>query len=125
MLGRLASLDLAGFLIRLLVNAVGLAVAAWVLPGITVANGTALLVAALIFGVVNALAKPVLVELTCPLILLTLGLFLLIVHALLLGLTSWIAGRLEIGFHVDGFGAAVLGSIVISIVSWLLNRFTD
>ena len=85
MLGRLASLDLAGFLIRLLVNAVGLAVAAWVLPGITVANGT----------------------------------------ALLLGLTSWIAGRLEIGFHVDGFGAAVLGSIVISIVSWLLNRFTD
>lgn len=124
-MGRLGSFDIPGFLIRFLINAVALAVAAYLIRGITVANGTALLVAALIFGLVNALAKPVLVALTCPLILLTLGLFLLVVNALLLGLTSWIAGQLDLGFRVDGFGSAILGSIVISIVSWVLNRFTD
>lgn len=108
------------FLIRLVINAIALAVAAAVVPGITIADNGAvtLLIVALIFGLLNAILKPVLLILSCPLILLTLGLFLLVVNGLLLLITDRLAGgRLE----VDGLWAAILGSIVISILSMILE----
>ena len=76
---------------------------------------------AIVLGMVNAVAKPVLELLTCPLIILTLGLFLLVLNAAMLGLAAWIAGALGADVHVDGFGAAFVGAIIISIVSWLLS----
>jgi putative membrane protein len=114
-----------GFLIRLVINAAALAVAAWLIPGIRVDDLTALLVAALIFGIVNAVVKPFLAFVTCPLIVLTLGLFLLVLNAAMMGLTAWIAGQFDIGFHIDSFGDALLGAVIVAIVSWALTQLTD
>lgn len=115
---------LTGLLLRLLVNAAALAFAAWLLPGIVVEDARSLIVAALIFGVANTLVKPLLVLLTCPLILLTLGLFLIVINAALLGLTSWVADRVDIGFRVESVGAALLGALIVSLTSWVLERVT-
>ena len=114
-----------GFLIRWLINAAALAVAAWLLPGITVQDTQSLLVAALIFGLVNAVIKPLLSFITCPLIVLTLGLFILVINALMIGLTSRIAREFDVGFEVDGFGTALLGAVIVSLVSWVLSQLTD
>lgn len=111
------------FLIRWIVNTVALWVAAKIIPGITVQNEVALIVAALVLGLVNALIKPILQLLTLPVIILTLGLFTFIINAAMLLLTSWIAGLLGIGFQVDGFLPALLGALVVSIVSLALNIF--
>ncbi|GAA3107603.1 phage holin family protein [Nonomuraea salmonea] len=79
---------------------------------------------ALIFGVVNAIVKPIVKALGCAIIVLTLGLFLLIINAAMLLLTSWIAGELGIPFHVDNFyPAAFWGAIIVSVVSWVLSAF--
>lgn len=116
-------------LLRLLANAAALAVATFLFSGITLtAPGTAqkvlaLLVVALIFGIVNAIVKPIFALVTVPLLLLTLGLFLLVINACMLLLTSWLAGKVGLGWHVDGFWVAVGGAIVVSIVSFLLNAF--
>jgi len=118
-------LDLIGFAIRFVINAAALGVAAWLLPGIRVENIQALLLAALIFGLANAFIKPVLAFITCPLIILTLGLFTLVLNAIMMGLTSWVARQFEIGFEVDGFGAAFVGAIIVSVVSWVLTQLTD
>lgn len=80
-----------------------------------------LLLVALVFGVVNFLVKPLVKLLTLPLFVLTLGLFTLVVNALMLMLTSWLAERMDLGFHVEGFWTAVLGGLIISVVSWALN----
>jgi putative membrane protein len=117
--------DVMGFAIRFVITAAALGVATWLVPGIRADNVTALLLAALIFGIINAIVKPVLSFLTCPLIILTLGLFLLVVNAAMMGLTSWLAGQLGIGFEVDSFGAALIGSIIVTIVSWALTQLTD
>jgi putative membrane protein len=112
------------FLIRVLVNAAGLFVATKIVPGIDVGGQNyivTLLVVAVIFGLVNAIIKPILAALTCPLYILTLGLFTFVVNALMLLLTSWIAGQLNLLFKVDGFIPALIGAIVISIVSFLLS----
>lgn len=112
------------FLIRVVINAVGLWVAAQIIQGISFTGPNmilGILIIAVIFGVVNAVIKPILAILTCPLYILTLGLFTFVVNALMLLLTSFIAGQLGLGFHVDGFYAALLGAIVISIVSFLLS----
>lgn len=112
------------FLIRVVINAVGLWVATQIVRGISFTGSNmivSLLIIAVIFGVVNAVIKPILAILTCPLYILTLGLFTFVVNALMLLLTSYIAGQLGLGFHVDGFYAALLGAIVISIVSFLLS----
>jgi putative membrane protein len=112
------------FLIRVLINAAGLWVATQIVRGISFTGSNfvlTLLVVAVIFGVVNAVIKPILAVLTCPLYLLTLGLFTFVVNALMLLLTSAIADALGFGFHVDGFVSALLGAIVISIVSFLLS----
>jgi putative membrane protein len=115
------------FLIWVVVNALALAAAAWLLDGITVtgdsegARVVTMLVVGLIFGLVNTFVTPVVKLLSLPFILLTLGLLIFVINALMLLLTSWIAGLLDVGFHVDGFWTAVWGAIIVSIASWVLN----
>jgi putative membrane protein len=114
-------------LVRLLASAVALAVAAWLVDGITVGPGTeteralTLLGVAIIFGLVNAIVRPILRLLTLPLVVLTLGLFLLVLNALMLLLTEWIAKQFDLAFHVDGFWSALLGALIITVVSFLIN----
>ncbi len=110
------------FLVRLLVNAMALFVAAWLVPGIR-HDGSLLnlLVVALLFGLVNSVLRPLLKLLTCPLILLTLGLFILVINALMLMTTGWLSGQFGLGFHVDGFWAAFLGGLIIGLVSLVLS----
>ncbi len=106
------------FVIRLFVNALALSAAAWLVPGITLSGGFGdVLLVALIFGVVNAVLKPVLLILSLPFLLLTLGLFALVVNAALLGVTAWLLGPLS----VSGFWAALLGSVIISLVTLVLG----
>ncbi|MEJ1107202.1 MULTISPECIES: phage holin family protein [unclassified Kribbella] len=114
-------------IIRLFANAVALAVAAWIVSGITLEGATAgrrvltLLIVAAIFGIVNAVVKPILEWLSCLAIALTLGLFLFVINAAMLLLTSWITGKLDVQFHVDGFWSALFGAVIISVVGILLN----
>jgi putative membrane protein len=108
-------------MLRLLATAAALWVATRLVPGISHSGSPlALLGVAVVFGVVNTLVGPLLKLLSLPVLLLTLGLFALVINALLLQLTSWLAGVLGLGFRVDGFGAALLGSVLISVVSALL-----
>ena len=112
------------FLVRLIVNAIALWVATALVPGVTYEGGwPPFVVVALIFGVINATLRPLTKLLTCPLILLTLGLFALVVNGLMLWLTSTLASSLGIGFHVSGFWSAFFGALVVSIVSALLSVF--
>jgi putative membrane protein len=115
------------FLVKTIANAGALAVAVWLLDKITLTGdstgkkaGTLILVA-LVFGLVNLLVKPIVRVLTLPLFVLTLGLFTLVVNALMLLLTSWLADKLDLSFHVEGFWTAVLGGLIVSVVSWALN----
>jgi putative membrane protein len=115
------------FLSWLVVNALALAVAAWLFADITLTAGTetkrllTLLVVGLIFGLVTSVVRPVVRFFSLPLIVLTLGLMLIVINALMLLLTSAIAGGLDLGFHVEGFWTAVWGSIVISICLMVLE----
>lgn len=113
-------------LLRLIINAIGLYVATRVVPGISfTGDWITIAIVAFIFGLVNALVRPVLNLLTCPLILLTLGLFTFVINALMLLLTSGIADYFKLGFHVDGFAAAFVGALVVSVVSFVLNLFVS
>lgn len=110
-------------LVRWIITALALFVAAWLIPGIRV-EGTAWIVyavMALILGLVNALVRPLLKLLTCPLILLTLGLFTLVINGITLWFSAWIANRFDIGFYVDGFLPAFLGAVIVSIVTVVLS----
>jgi putative membrane protein len=110
------------FLIRLLVNATALWVATRFVTGVTYTGAVVpLICVALIFGVLNAVIRPILKFFTFPLFIVTFGLFALVLNGLMLLLTSGIAGRMGLGFHVDGFGAAFMGAIVVSIVSTVLG----
>ncbi len=110
-----------GFVLRMLVTAVGLALAAWIVPGITVSGPGTLLLAALLMGIVNGFVRPIVILLTLPLTVVTFGLFLLVVNAGMFGLVAWMLG----GFEVDGFLAALLGWIVVlvfaSLASWYIG----
>jgi len=108
-----------GFVLRWLVGALGLWLAAAVVDGIHVAGTGTLLLAALLLGVVNAVVRPVLVLLTLPITVVTLGLFLLVINAAMLGLVALLLP----GLAIDGFFAALLGSIIVSLVSWLASWF--
>jgi putative membrane protein len=115
------------FLLRVLTTGVAIWVAAWMVPGVGLGGAelgeqalTVLLVA-LVFGLVNAVIGPVVRVLTFPLFILTLGLFTFVVNALLLWLTGWLSAELGLDFTVDGFVPALLGSLVVSIVSVGLN----
>jgi putative membrane protein len=111
--------------IRWLITALALVIAAAIVPGIEIREQNAwvtVLVMAAVFGLVNAFVRPILTLLSCPLILLTLGLFLLVINAVALMLASWISVNwLRQGFYVDGFWPALLGSIVVSIVSFVAS----
>ena len=108
-------------ILRILINAVALWLAATVVPGIRAGGLGSILAIALVFGVVNVLVRPVMKLLTCPVILLTLGLFTLVVNALMLMLTAWLGGMFGIDFEVDGFLAAFLGALLVSIVATVLD----
>ena len=119
------------FLLRLIINAVALLITAWIIPGIhlgaagphpTTNDWVTLLIVALIFGLVNAVIRPILILLSLPLEILTLGLFVFVINAFMLLLTSWIAQAIGLGFRVDRFFAALLGALIISVVSFILSR---
>ena len=115
------------FLIRVLASAAALAVATAVVPGIELTTGSVtskvltLIAVALIFGVINAFLKPIVKIVGCAFYILTLGLIALVVNALLLWLTSWLAGKLNLPWHITGFWPAFWGSIIVSLVGWLLS----
>ena len=112
------------FIIRLLVNAAALWVATQLVPGVSFSGGALpLLAVALVFGVVNALIRPAARILTFPLIILTLGIFALVINGLMLWLTSSLSSALGLGFHVSGFWPAFWGALVVSLVSTLLSLF--
>jgi putative membrane protein len=117
-----------GILIRLVITAVSLWIATLVIGGIQLATNSVpgkigtLLAVAVIFGLVNAVLRPIIKTIGCGLYVLTLGLISLVVNGLLFMLTSWIAGKFDLPFHVDNFWpTAVLGALLVGIVSWLLN----
>lgn len=117
---------MTNFLLRLLINAVGLYAAIVIVPGIELQASLnqqwwALLLLALVFGLLNALLRPLLIALTCPLIILTLGLGTLLINTLLFYLTGWIGLQFGWGFTVDGFLPAFLGALVVSIISIILS----
>jgi len=115
------------FLLRVLASAAALAVATAVVPGIelqTASLGSRILTligVALIFGVVNAVLKPIVKTVGCVFYVLTLGLVGLVVNGLLLWLTSWVAGKLRLPFHITGFWPAFWGAIIVGVVGWLLG----
>lgn len=118
---------MVSLLIRLAVSALAVWLATLIVPGIDVTAdstggtiGTVVLVA-LIFGVINAILKPIIKVVGCAFYVLTLGLIALIVNGLLFLLTSWISGKLDIPFHVDTFWHAVLGALLVAVVSWILG----
>jgi putative membrane protein len=114
------------FLLRLILAAAALWATVYLVPGITFTGPLFHLVGvALVFGIVNALVRPLLVALTCPLILLTLGLFALVLNGLMLWLTSALSGALGIQFHVDGFIPAFIGGLVFGILSAILSIFVS
>jgi putative membrane protein len=117
------------FVTWLLTTAAGVAVATWLFDGIYFTGPSSgqqevshkvapLLLVALILGLVSGLVRPVVTFFSIPFIILTLGLFLLVINALMLMLTAWIAGGVGVGFHVDGFWTALGGSIVVTLVNW-------
>ena len=111
-------------LLGLLVNAAALWVAVRFIPGISFEGNPVLLLAvALVFGIINTIVKPIVTLFSLPAVLFTLGLFLLVINALMLWFTGWLSTQLGLGFHVDGFGAAFLGAIVVSLVAWILSTF--
>jgi putative membrane protein len=110
------------FLVRLLVNAAALWVATRLVPGVSYDGGTLpILGVALVFGVLNAFIRPAAKILTFPLIIVTLGIFALVINGLMLWLTSSLSSALDLGFHVSGFWAAFLGGLVVSVVSTILS----
>ncbi len=116
-------------LLRVLISAAALFVATLLVPGIELRAGTTLskvgtlIVVALIFGVVNTVLKPIVKTVGCLFYVLTLGLIGLVVNGLLLWLSSWVAGKLSLPFHITGFWAAFWGAIIVGVVGWLLNLF--
>jgi putative membrane protein len=118
-------------LLRLIVNAVALLITAWIVPGIhlgaagphpTRDDWVTLLIVALIFGLVNVVIRPIIIILSLPLTIITLGLFTFVINAFMLLLTSWIAQGMDLGFRIDGFLPALLGALIVSVVSFVLSR---
>ena len=110
---------MAGFILRGLIAALGLWAASEMFDGIVINSATTLIIAGLLLGVVNAIVRPIAVVLSLPALLFTLGLFLLVINAAMLGLVALLLP----GFHIGGFWTAVGGSIVVSVVSWIASWF--
>ena len=109
--------------LRLVVNAIALWAAIQIVPGLNYVSESylSLLIIALIFGLVNALVRPLLLLLTCPLIVLTLGLFILVVNAIMLSITVWLSDLFNLGLTSDSFVSTLLGALVISVVSGIIS----
>ena len=107
------------FLAHWITTALALGAVSWMLPGVTLSSLPALLVAALVLGFVNAVVKPVLVLLTLPITVLTLGLFYLVVNGLAFTFAAWLVP----GFDVSSFGWAMLGALLVGLVSWFIGTF--
>ena len=115
-----------GVIWRILINAAALWAATKLVPGVSFdGSWTTLLIVALVFGVLNVCIKPILIVLTFPLLLLSLGLFTFVINALMLWLTSAASNALGLGFHVSGFFAALFGALVVTIVSFMLSLFVS
>lgn len=118
-------------LLRIVVPAAALGIAHLIVAGIELPGGNdwskagTLIVVAIIFGLVNAIIKPVVKTIGCLFYILTLGLFGLVVNGLLLWLCSWVAGKLSLPFHITGFWPAFWGAIIVGIVGWALNLIFD
>jgi putative membrane protein len=113
------------FLLRLLINAGALWVAIQLIDGIEHRGSWwSLLFVALVFGILNASIRPLLKLLSLPVIILTLGLFIFVINAVMLLITSWVSGLLNLGFHVDGFWDAFAGGLIVTVVSLVLSIFT-
>jgi putative membrane protein len=117
-----------GIIIRLAIGAVSLWIATVLIDGIKLTTDSVtgqigtLLAVAVIFGIINAVLRPIIKSIGCGLYVLTLGLIALVVNGLLFLLTSWIAGQVDLPFHVDDFWpSAVLGALIVGVVSWILN----
>lgn len=110
-----------GILIRWLILTASILAAAYLVPGIQAGSFFSAFAAAAVLGILNALLRPVLIILTLPVTVLSMGLFLFVINALLLMMVSGVVGS----FHVFGFGSALLGSLVISLVGWILNSFIN
>ncbi|PYO42761.1 MAG: hypothetical protein DMD33_08825 [Gemmatimonadetes bacterium] len=108
-----------GFLFRLLITALGLWAAAKIVPGVQLDGWGNLLIAALLLGIVNAVIRPVILILTLPLTVLTLGLFILVVNGISLAVVAWLMP----GFTLSGLGPAILGSIIVGLTSWFASTF--
>ncbi|MEE8130138.1 MAG: phage holin family protein [Vicinamibacterales bacterium] len=107
------------FFAHWLTTALALGVAGWILPGVTISSPTALLVAALVLGFINAVVKPILVLLTLPITVMTLGVFYLVVNGMAFALAAWLVP----GFIVRSFGWAMLGALLVGAVSWFIGSF--
>ena len=110
---------MVGFLFRAALSVVGLWIATRWVGGIRIDNAQTLVLAGVVLGVVNAIVRPIAVILTFPLTILTLGFFLLVVNAGMVGLTAWLLP----GFHVAGFGSALLASLIVSVTGWIGSWF--
>jgi putative membrane protein len=110
-----------GFLLRVAINALAIALAASVLPGIRVDSVLSALGAGLLLALINAFVRPILLVLTLPITLVTLGLFLLVLN----GLCFWLVAAVVKGLHVAGFWSAVLGAIVVTVVSWVVTALVS
>ena len=106
-----------GFIVRVLLNGLAIFAAAWLVPGIYLAGPVPALIAGVILGLVNALVRPILVILTLPFTLITLGLFLFVVNTICLALTAAVVP----GFEISGFVPAFLGALIVTVVSWILS----
>lgn len=113
-----------GFVLRLAVNATGLFLASVLVPGIVIDDWQALVVGTAILAIVNTLVRPLAVFLSCCLVVLTFGLFLVVVNALMLALTTWVAGQLDLNMSIDTFWSALAGAVVISLVSLVATILT-
>jgi putative membrane protein len=107
-----------GFLGRLIISALGLGLAAYLVPGIRVDGLLTLLIAAFLLGIVNAIIKPILILLTFPITLVTLGLFLIVINAGMLGLVAWLLP----GFSIDGLIPAILGWLILTVTGWAASH---
>ena len=110
-------------LLRWAINAIALWAAVQIVPGLEhqAESGISLLIIALIFGLVNALVRPIVILLTCPLILLTMGLFILVINTIMLSLTVWLSSVFSLGLSSNSFWATFFGAVVVSIVSGVIN----
>ena len=104
-------------MVRLIVNGIAVLIATYLIPGLQVDDAASGFIAGIVLGIVNAIVRPLLILMTLPFTLLTLGLFIFVVNAICLGLVAWLVP----GFRISGFWAAFFGALIITLVSWLLN----